>query len=89
MHALPQLPPPDSGPDTPGRRIRAYRHLRDWTQAELAEKAGITAQSVWRLEDGAMPQADTLGKLAAALDVPAGYLLPEAEIPDAPATEPA
>ena len=71
------IPDPEPGtPDTIARRVRMARHLRGWTQAELAAKASLTAQSVWRIEGGAMPQADTLAALAAALDVPADTLLP-------------
>jgi transcriptional regulator with XRE-family HTH domain len=38
-------------PVTPGEVIRMLRELRGWTQAELAERCGITATNISLLEN--------------------------------------
>ena len=38
--------------DRIGRAIRALRHRRDWTQAELGRRAGCSASVISRLEHG-------------------------------------
>lgn len=58
------------------RELRAARQARQWTQAELAERVGIAVEVCGRLERGvALPRADTLVRLAAALGVSADDLL--------------
>jgi transcriptional regulator with XRE-family HTH domain len=66
-------------------RIRRWRLL---TQAELAERAGVSVTTLSRLEHGAEANARTVRKLARALDV-SPYELTEMdpERPPAPATE--
>ena len=50
-------------------RIISERHSKGMTQAELAEASGLTQSAVTRLESKkAVPQLDTLLKVAAALD---------------------
>lgn len=47
-----------------GRQIRAARALLDWDSADLAERAGMTRQTVSRIEaDIVQPQEGTLAKL--------------------------
>lgn len=47
-----------------GANITAYRRLRNWSQAELAEKLEITAVSLSRIERGlASPRFQTIEKL--------------------------
>lgn len=41
--------------------VRTYRHRRGWTQAELADRAGVSRDWVNRLEGGA-PRAE-IGKV--------------------------
>ena len=50
-------------------RVRELRIGRGWTQAELAEKAGLTRAALSRMENGLTGgiDFDTLGKLADAL----------------------
>ncbi len=73
------------------------RLARGWTQADLAERAGIAVEVCGRLERGnVLPRADTLVRLAAALGVTTDALLglaspkerlaaePEAEYGDPP-----
>jgi transcriptional regulator with XRE-family HTH domain len=57
-------------------RIKALRAKRKITQAELAERAGISHGYLARLETGRQdPTITTLEKLAKALKVPIGRLL--------------
>lgn len=55
---------------TIGNKIRHYRDLRGYTQAELGEKVGLQADRIRQYESGARtPKADLLGAIADALDV--------------------
>lgn len=57
-------------------RLRSLREDRGWTQAELAARAGLCRQAVWRLESGSRrPGLTTLQQLAEALAVSVGDLL--------------
>ena len=52
-----------------GERLKRLRTDNALTQAELAEKAGLTTAAVARIErNEAEPRPSTLRKLAAALD---------------------
>jgi transcriptional regulator with XRE-family HTH domain len=57
--------------DTTGRRLVAIRGRRMWTQARLAEEAGVSPTTVSGIESGRIsrPHFGTLRKLAAALGV--------------------
>jgi transcriptional regulator with XRE-family HTH domain len=58
------------------RELRAARRARGWTQAELAERAGIAVEVCGRLERGqVLPRTDTLVQLASALRVTTDALL--------------
>jgi transcriptional regulator with XRE-family HTH domain len=53
-----------------GDRLKNLRTLNALTQAELAERAGLTTAAVGRVErDEAEPRPSTLRKLAKALNV--------------------
>jgi transcriptional regulator with XRE-family HTH domain len=53
-----------------GERLRRQRTRRALTQAELAERAGVTTATVARIErDEIEPRMTTLRKLAQALEV--------------------
>lgn len=56
------------------RRIALARLGRGWTQRELGEKLGKTADSVKQMETGRGIGRDTLEELARALGVSFGYL---------------
>jgi transcriptional regulator with XRE-family HTH domain len=60
-----------------GIRLKQVRDLRGFTQAELAERAGLTAVQISHFETGVKPSASaiTLVKLADALSVSIDYLL--------------
>lgn len=58
-----------------GRRLRALRRESGLTQAVVAKHAEIGNEFVSRLENGqGSPSLDTLGRLAAALDIPVAEL---------------
>ena len=64
--------------NTLAEKVFFYRQRRDWSQQELAEKAGIRQSIICKIEKGSnMPRADTLKKIAEALGVPIGKLLDE------------
>jgi transcriptional regulator with XRE-family HTH domain len=61
-----------------GDRLKRLRILNALTQAELAEKAGLTTAAVARIErDEAEPRPTTLRKLAEALGVQPRELIEE------------
>jgi transcriptional regulator with XRE-family HTH domain len=61
-----------------GARLRARREALGLSQAELAEKVGISANYVGVLERGVkLPTLDTLVALAKALDMPVSELFGE------------
>jgi len=61
-----------------GRRVRATRTERGLSAAALAEKSGLTRQTIRYVEIGAAGMSvDTLRRVAKALDVPVSYLLDE------------
>lgn len=58
-----------------GDRVRSIRKMRAFTQAELAEAAGLSVDAVVKLENGRHePRPGTVRKLAEALDVAAERL---------------
>jgi transcriptional regulator with XRE-family HTH domain len=61
-----------------GDKLKRLRTLNALTQAELADKAGLTTAAVARIErDEAEPRPSTLRKLARALDVQPRELIEE------------
>jgi len=60
-----------------GERIENVRRLRMWTQARLAQEAGVSPTTISGIETGkiARPHFGTLGKLARALGVAPEELL--------------
>lgn len=66
------------------RRLRELRTERGMTQAELAEKAEVTATYISKLESaGAAPGIDLAEKLATALGVGIADLIPDVTPEDA------
>ena len=61
----------------PGKRlkIKAKRVLMDWTQDDLAKAAGLTAETVCRIERGHPCTSSALEKIAEAFGCPVGDLL--------------
>lgn len=63
-----------------GKKIKKLRKERGWNQAALGDKAGgINVETINRIEHGQNTTTDKLYKIAAALEVPIGELLPEDE----------
>lgn len=61
-----------------GEQIRRLRLLRGWTQADLAEKAGLTVEGVSRIERGARAaRVSTLRLIASAMETSVATLLDE------------
>lgn len=62
--------------DAIGRRIRYVRHGKKLTQEQVAERAGISANYLSRIENGtAKFSLEVLIQLINALDISADYLL--------------
>lgn len=60
-----------------GKHLRKLREDRDWTQEELADKAGMHFTYIGQIERGLRnPSLVNLERLAKALRVKAGELLP-------------
>lgn len=56
--------------DAFGRRLRAYRKLKRWTQMELANQMGVSVAIIGGLERGTRtPTRKTLARLEDVLDV--------------------
>ena len=63
-------------------RLKAARELRQISQSDLAEKAGLPPTSISHFEAGSRkPSFDNLRRLADKLDVTADYLLGRVEDP--------
>jgi transcriptional regulator with XRE-family HTH domain len=60
-----------------GANVRRLRRARGWSQETLARNAGVTLNSVSRLENGthSAPSLQSLYAYAQALDVPVSRLL--------------
>ena len=59
-----------------GRNLRRARERRDLTQEQVAERSGVHATEVSRIEAGKRdPKVSTLERLAAAVEVSPGELL--------------
>lgn len=65
-----------------GARLERIRLARNLTQAELAERAGISKRTVLRLEQGVSATLDTFVRVLLALGLASNLeaLLPEVEI---------
>lgn len=63
-----------------GQKVRRLRESRDWSQAELARRAGVTKSAISTYELGIRtPSADVVGAFAKVFGVSADYLLGIAE----------
>ncbi len=63
--------------------IRAARQARGWSQEELAERTGLSARTIQRIENGARPSAATARLLAAAFEVEVADVLAPGTTPSA------
>lgn len=63
-----------------GKNVRNYRNRRNWSQADLAEKANISINFIGDIERGnKWPHPDTLSKIADALEIKAFQLFLDEE----------
>lgn len=70
--------------DVFGRRLRAYRKLKHWTQADLASRVGVSVAIIGGLERGTRtPTKELLSSFVSVLDAS------EEELGMSPAQEPA
>lgn len=62
-----------------GEKVRAAREERFLSQRELADKAGVNRNTVWRIEVSGLTEVHprTIRKLAKALDVDPASLVPK------------
>ena len=69
-----------------GDRIKHYRKLRNMTQSELARRLDVQDATISKYELGTVTNIpwERLEQLAAALDVPTGWLVGFDEIPEEP-----
>lgn len=66
-----------------GKRLSDLRLSRNWTQLDLAQRAGVSKRSVERLESGvANPQLDVFVAVCVALGLTGGFesLLPAVQL---------
>jgi transcriptional regulator with XRE-family HTH domain len=56
-----------------GARARALRLIREWSQAELASRAGIGVATVQRFEKTGTASLENLVRIASALQATAGF----------------
>ena len=77
---------PSRGDRPFGRHVKALRRARGLTQEDLAERSGLSTDTIRRLERGSFsPSMDTIGKLCRGLALTrstlfAGYELGEREL---------
>jgi transcriptional regulator with XRE-family HTH domain len=65
-----------------GKRLRALREEREFSQGDIEEKTGLLRCYVSRIENGhTVPSVETLEKFARALEVPMYQLFYESEEP--------
>ena len=77
MHRGPKALPPQRGL---GAAIRSLREEKEMTGAALAERSGVSASWISRIEDGQVdPTWDTIARIAKGLGVPLGSLAEKAE----------
>lgn len=58
-----------------GKRLRQKRTAKHWPVQDLADTAGVSADSIYKLETGRKPDLETLVKLADALRVSIDWLI--------------
>lgn len=60
-----------------GRRIRAFRKLKGYTQERLAKELGLSVSAIGEVERGnRMPSEQLLEQIAQHLNIPVSELIP-------------
>jgi transcriptional regulator with XRE-family HTH domain len=75
---MPQIVTTD--PHEIGRRIKAARIARGWTQLHFALQANVSPSSIARWEQGRLPPIVELNRISQVLGVPAGTLVGDATV---------
>lgn len=57
------------------RRVRETRERMGWSQSELAERTGVSRDTVGRIERGQLPDAEFLGTLSGVAEVSCDWLV--------------
>ena len=72
-----------------GRRVRAHREQRGWSQEECGKRIGMVRQQWNRIEQGAGTKRSTVVRIAEALELPVSVLFEWAgwRIPASPESE--
>jgi transcriptional regulator with XRE-family HTH domain len=65
-----------------GERLKNQRELQNWSQQELADRAGVSLHTVFRAEKGTNIQSKNLEALASALNISVAYLMGETNDPE-------
>jgi transcriptional regulator with XRE-family HTH domain len=52
-----------------GSRVRELRRGKEWTQTELARRAHLSRQTIWKVETGQPRSKTVIGQVARALGV--------------------
>jgi len=53
------------------QQLSTYRRFLNWTQEELAKRAGVSESTIYKMETcGVIPKITTVYKLANALNIP-------------------
>lgn len=69
--------------NTLGKNIKFFRFRRDFSQADLAEKADMSITFLSNIERGVkFPKPEVLSRIAQALDVAVYELLKDSPVPD-------
>ncbi|RKP49624.1 helix-turn-helix domain-containing protein [Pararobbsia silviterrae] len=70
-----------------GRHVRALREARQWSQEQLAERAGLNRSYIGEVERGTViASVVTVDKIAQALDLSLSELLRLAPLPSGPSS---
>ncbi len=65
-----------------GREVRRWRQSRGLTLAQVGEESGLNVGYLSQIENGkSVPSLEALAAIAAALDVPAAWLLLDSSVP--------
>jgi transcriptional regulator with XRE-family HTH domain len=64
-----------------GRKIRAYRKLKGYTQEEFAKEIGMSVSVLGEVERGNRPPTDSMiDKMVSVLNVSKGDLIPDEKL---------
>lgn len=64
-----------------GRQVRSLRKARKWTQEDLSDRSGLSADTIRRLEHGSFsPSLETLNKLCSGLNMQLSSFFEAAEL---------